>query len=217
MGGHRRGAGTLRNSTVEASKRLRASSITRAAPIASGRPIRCKTEWRDGHTGAVSGAASLDVITGDGTGKILVRLALADGAGRLCPAGEQMVELVASPQPRGGLRWRFLCPRTGEPCDVLLCPPGASSFAGRKAWRLSYLSQRRSLRDRPLERARAIRTALGDKTGNMSLPFPPKPLGMWWRTYHRIRAKAAKAEAASLGIYAAKLDAWMPGWRERTG
>ncbi len=215
MGGLRIGAGSLRNSTVEASKRLRISDTIGATRPALGMRLTGRTHWKDGYTGRVTGAVSLDVIIGDGVGTMTLRLALPDGAGRLRPAGEQVVDLMASPQPRGGLRWRFICPRTGALCEVLLCPQGASFFAGRKAWRLSYLSQRRSVRDRPLERARAIRTALGDTTGNMTLPFPPKPLGMWWRTYDRIRAKAQRAEAASLGIYAAKLDAWMPGWRDR--
>ena len=112
------------------------------------------------------------------------------------------------------MRWRFVCPRTGDRCETLFSPSGASSFAGRTAWRLSYLSQRRSVRDRPLERARGIRLALGG-SANMMDPFPDKPVGMWWRTYDRIRARARQAEEASLGIYAARLDAWMPGWRNR--
>ena len=217
MGGIRRGAGQLKNCTVESSKRLRVSDIVGKAATLNGSSIRCKIHWTDGHTGRVTGAALLDVEMRQDVGTVHVRLALPDAAGDLRPVGEQVVGLVASLQPHGGFRWRFLCPRTGVPCEVLLCPPGASSFAGRKAWPLSYLSQRRCVRDRPLERARAIRTALGDKTGNMTLPFPSKPLGMWWRTYDRIRAKAERAETASLGVYAAKLDAWMPGWRDRAG
>ena len=214
MGGYRRGAGTLRNSTVEASKRLRISDVVSSAPIIPGAPIRCKTHWTDGHTGRVTGSVVLDVEVMQDTGTMRLRLALPDAAGKLRLAGEQTIDLVSSPQPHGGLRWRFVCPRTGAPCEVLLCPTGASSFAGRKAWRLSYLSQRRSVRDRPLERARGIRMALGG-SANMMDPFPGKPLGMWWRTYDRLRAKAEASHTATLAIYAAKLDAWMPGWRAR--
>jgi hypothetical protein len=181
---------------------------------ADGRPVRCSTHWTDGHTGQITGAAVVDVeVTGD-MGTARLQLAFPDAAGTLHLTGQQTVGLVASRQPRGGLRWRFVCPRTGTRCETLLCPPGASSFAGRVAWRLSYLSQRRSVRDRPLERARGIRLALGG-SANMMDPFPDKPVGMWWRTYDRIRARARQAEEASLGIYAARLDAWMPGWQNR--
>lgn len=214
MGGLRIGAGTLRNSTVEASKRLRASDLLKGVSPAPGMRLSGRTHWADGYTGRVTGEATFDVEIGEEGGTMRLRLALADAAGELRAVGDQHVELVASPQPSGGQRWRFLCPRTGHRCEVLLCPSGASSFAGRQGWRLSYLSQRRCVKDRPLERARGIRMALGG-SANMMHPFPPKPKGMWQRTYDRLRAKAGVAETASLGIYAAKLDAWMPGWRDR--
>ena len=78
---------------------------------------------------------------------------------------------------------------------------------------LSHLPQRRSVKDHPLASARDPHGPGG--IGNMMDPFPDKPAGMWWRTYDRIRARARQAEEASLGIYAARLDAWMPGWQNR--
>ena len=214
MGGFRRGAGTLRNSTVEASFRLRVSAIAKGGLLVPGARLNGTVQSRDGYTGRVSGAVALDIDIAEDVGTVRLRLARPDAAGIMQAVGDQVVTIVASRQPRGGLRWRFVCPRTGDRCETLFSPSGASAFAGRTAWRLSYLSQRRSVRDRPLERARGIRLALGG-TANMMDPFPDKPVGMWWRTYDRIRARARQAEKASLGIYAARLDAWMPGWQNR--
>ena len=72
-------------------------------------------------------------------------------------------------------------------------PPGAFTFASRKAYRLSYRSQRETRFDRALRQAQKIRTDLG---GDPSLdePFPAKPKGMRWHTYERLQAKAEAYE-----------------------
>ena len=99
------------------------------------------------------------------------------------------IELTTTPQPFGGRRWWFICPKTGQRVAKLHLPPGAFTFASRKAYRLSYRSQRQTRFDRALGQAQKIRTNLG---GSPSLidPFPDKPKGMRWRTYEHLQARA---------------------------
>jgi hypothetical protein len=92
----------------------------------------------------------------------------------------------------GGSRAWFVCPRScGRRVAILY---GDGSLACRHCNQLAYQSQHESPRYRALHRARAIRRKLG---GSISLaePFPPKPKGMHWRTYARIRGEQCDAAA----------------------
>ncbi len=214
MGGLRRGAGTLRNGLAEGGLRLRIGDLVGDSPIAPNSCRRLQIGWTNSYTGKGSGAVFVEVETCENTGTTHLRLALPDHATGKAAIYEQTIGLEAQPMPRGGgVAWLFVCPRTRNLCRVLHCPRGATFFAGRKAFRLSYRSQRWSVRDRPLERARATRKALGDTTGNLTLPIPDRPLGMWRRTYDRLHARAAAADKASLAVHVAWLDAVKPGWR----
>ena len=53
------------------------------------------------------------------------------------------IALEKTPQPFGGRRWWFVCPRTAERVSKLHLPNGAYTFASRRAYRLAYPSQRR--------------------------------------------------------------------------
>jgi hypothetical protein len=83
-------------------------------------------------------------------------------------------------------------------------------FACRHCYRLAYASQSENSRDRSLTQAQNIRMRLG---GGPSIiePFPEKPLGMHWRTYYRLRAKAMALEGHSLAFveaYLARRSMW---------
>ena len=103
------------------------------------------------------------------------------------------VELVSTSPNYGGLRWWFICPVSmgGRACQrrvrKLYLSPGCCCFACRQCCRLSYTSQREDDANRALSKAQAIRERLGG-SGSMMEAFPPKPKGMWWRTYRRLRA-----------------------------
>ena len=94
---------------------------------------------------------------------------------------ENRITLTTSPQPFGGRRWLFVCPHTGDNATKLHLPPGADTFASRKAYRLGYRSQRESPRDRSLSRAFALREKISGKGGICT--SIEKPKGMHARTF----------------------------------
>ena len=105
---------------------------------------------------------------------------------------ENRITLTTSPQPFGGRRWFFICPRTGENAKKLHLPSGADTFASRKAYRLGYRSQRESPRDRSLSRAFALRGKIGGEGGIGD--YIAKPKGMHAHTFERAMEKIYAAE-----------------------
>ena len=95
----------------------------------------------------------------------------------------------------GGSRVRFTI--SGVPCErrvrKLLLPPGGKYFGCRNCYRLTYLSRKEDAKTRALTTTQRIRVRLGGDASLASL-FPPKPKGMWNRTYARLRLKAEEAE-----------------------
>jgi hypothetical protein len=93
------------------------------------------------------------------------------------------IMLVTTPQPFGGRRWWFRCPRSGDLVSKLHLPNGAFTFASRRAYRLGYRSQRETPRDHSLSRAFALRRKIGDEGGIGD--YIEKPKWMRWRTFER--------------------------------
>lgn len=97
-------------------------------------------------------------------------------------------------QPRfGGRRWWMVCPVRGDRIGKLYLPNGGDIFAGRKAWRIAYQSQRNAERDRLFERLFAIQRRLGTPEGWEQAIWRPK--GMWRRTYERLEARYWELDA----------------------
>lgn len=97
----------------------------------------------------------------------------------------------------GGARPYFICPGVvnGIACGrrvAKLQGPGRY-FLCRNCYRLAHASQGEGTWDRTLRRANKIRQRLGGDSG-MAAPFPPRPKGMWRRTYNRLREQAFEAE-----------------------
>ena len=84
----------------------------------------------------------------------------------------------------GGKRWWMHCPVNGERVGKLYCPPGAHTFASRKAYRLGYYSQRISQKDATFERLFRLQKKLGCREG-WEQPIR-RPKGMHHRTYAKL-------------------------------
>ncbi len=108
----------------------------------------------------------------------------------------------------GGVRYYFRCPnqQTDGPCnrqvtklyflkDRILC---------RQCTGLAYRSQAQSPFSRNLRRGDKIRKRLG---GSRSVwdPVPPRPKGMWRRTYARLYIECRRSEQTAFAIAAALL------------
>jgi hypothetical protein len=100
------------------------------------------------------------------------------------------IQLETTPQPFGGRRWWFVCPRTGRRAAKLYLPNGAFTFASRQAYGLAYACQREPAHERALRRAFKLRGKLGAEGGVGD--YIPKPKWMRWRTFERALAKIDK-------------------------
>jgi len=97
----------------------------------------------------------------------------------------------------GGSRPFFICPglANGGACGrrVTKLYGAGLYFSCRRCYRLAHASQSEGASDRSLRRANKIRERLGGDPG-MAAEFPPRPKGMWRRTYERLRKQAHSAE-----------------------
>lgn len=96
---------------------------------------------------------------------------------------KQHIRLVYTVPPYGGRRWWMTCPVRGHRVGKLYLPGGGDIFAGRKAWRLGYRSQRLASRDKVFERLFSLQRKLGSDPGWEAGLRRPK--GMWHRTFER--------------------------------
>lgn len=131
------------------------------------------------------------------------------GDGRKAEVDERM-PLSAFPQPFGGRRWYFICPSTGTRVQTLHCPPGATRFRSRQAFRsqVRYLSQGIDRSERNRRQAEKLRKRMLEagpaqwRIEHEEWEFPPKPPGMRWGTYNerfeRWEGYEAEADMAAL-------------------
>jgi hypothetical protein len=114
----------------------------------------------------------------------------------------------------GGTRPYFECPSVvnGKACGrrVAKLYGHGRYFLCRHCYRLAYSSQSEGGLDRALRRANAIRQRLSADPGT-DAPFPPKPKGMWRRTYERLREQVFDAEMRADEAFSLQADDCWPG------
>jgi hypothetical protein len=92
----------------------------------------------------------------------------------------------------GGSRPWFLCPNARCRKRVAFLYSREGPYLCRDCLDLNYQSQHEDKPSRLLSKARKIHRRLGWE-GDMDA-CPPKPKGMWWRTYNRLIKKARMVE-----------------------
>jgi hypothetical protein len=105
------------------------------------------------------------------------------------------VPLTWTTCPYGGRRPWFECPNVACGRRVAKLNLRGGCFRCRPCQRLTYRSQREDRGSRLMSRAHKIQQRLGGRPG-FAYPFPPKPKGMHWRTYHRWQLKFNEVEQA---------------------
>jgi hypothetical protein len=109
----------------------------------------------------------------------------------------ETIRIVRSTCRFGGNRPYFVCPGVinGVACGrhvAKLHGPGRY-FLCRRCYRLVYASQSETQWYRGLRRANKVRQRLGGDPG-MDSSFPPRPKGMWRRTYEHLRERCFDTE-----------------------
>jgi hypothetical protein len=108
----------------------------------------------------------------------------------------------------GGKRPWFICAvsSNGKYCGrrVAKLYGAGELFACRHCYGLAYGSQRQDPETRARRRAQKIVWRLGG-SGSMADPFPEKPRGMHWRTYHGLYDQAVAAETKADDLFLERL------------
>lgn len=105
--------------------------------------------------------------------------------------------IVRAASRLGGTRPHFTCPgaENSIPCGrrVVKLHMAGRYFLCRHCYRLGYASQRETDWERAARRANKIKERLGGGAGLVA-PLPPRPKGMWRRTYKRLHERVFEDE-----------------------
>jgi hypothetical protein len=108
----------------------------------------------------------------------------------------QTLPVTWMPWHFSGSRPFFVC-RCGRKVLQLFAPPGYS-WRCRHCYGLSYATRQVGQRYRLILKAQKVRERLRADDLGVANPFPPKPKGMHWRRYDRLRARHDQALEQSL-------------------
>lgn len=111
----------------------------------------------------------------------------------------ETVRLTTTRCNYGGCRPWFVCPNCFGRVGKLYS--AGKYFLCRHCYNLVYETQREALHYRLLRKTQSIRKRLGGSESTAD-EFPPKPKGMHWKTYNRLRQEAEEAEEGSWGAIA---------------
>jgi hypothetical protein len=164
--------------------------LVRQGLLVPGKYVSGSIVWTRVSTGERTASMGYEAHMGVDSGRLRLRYTTTCRGEKR--DSDYSIRLATTPQPFGGRRWWFQCPRTGDLVSKLYLPNGAFTFASRRAYRLGYRSQRETPRDRSFSRAFALRGKIGGKGGIGD--YVPKPKGMHQRTFERAMARINRAE-----------------------
>src|SRR5277367_2869854 len=98
--------------------------------------------WTRVGSGEQVGSVCYEAYMGGDCGRVRLRYTTTRAYNGEKRDSDYTIALEATPQPLGGRRWWFVCPKTGSRVGKLHLPSGAFTFASRRAYRLGYRSQR---------------------------------------------------------------------------
>jgi hypothetical protein len=199
--------------TVESGLTLDLNKLIRDRLFRPGQSESGTLVWTHPGSREQVGSIGYQVTMADERGYVRLRYTATDSWTGETHASDYMIELTTTPQPFGGRRWWFVCPRRGDLVCKLHLPPGASTFASRRAHRLGYASQRQSPRDHAVNRAYKLRRRLG--SDGMIGTAISKPKGMRWATFERLMNQVDAAENTVNGHAALLLNSLAPRSRQR--
>ncbi len=162
--------------------------------------------WTNTTTGEQVGSVGYEAHLGEESGRVRLYYTTTRWGGERHES-DYWVGLTTTPQPFGGRRWWFVCPRTGRRVLKLHLPSGALTFASRRAYRLAYRCQRETPYDRALRRAFKLRDRLGADGGIGD--YVAKPRWMRMKTYDRKLEEIWQAEGVVdgyLSVFLGKLN-----------
>ena len=123
---------------------------------------------------------------------------------------EEAVRIARMPCRLGGARPYFLCPgaANGVVCGrrVAKLYRAGCYFLCRHCYNLAYASQSEDDLDRLQRRARKACQRLGDTDAHWFAAKPPRPKGMWRRTYVRLWNVAFEAEMRAKEMFEERLE-----------
>lgn len=96
-----------------------------------------------------------------------------------------------------GRRAWFRCPLCARRCAILYI---AGRLACRLCLGLAYRSEQGTKQDRLNRKVRKLLDRVGG-VDNLCEGFPPKPPGMWWRTYNRLADEWAHIERQRIAAF----------------
>jgi hypothetical protein len=193
--------------TVEAALKLDLHHLIRTGSFRPDATVTGSLAWTDGYTGEHRASIGYEATMGDERGWVRLGYTTTNHWTGQTTQHDYTVELATTPQPFGGRRWWWVCPKRRDLVAKLYMPSGGVIFASRKAHRLAYRCQRQSPYDRAISQGFKHRQRLGAK-GGIGDPID-RPKGMRWATFDRKMKQVEAAEAvcnAHLSLFLQKLS-----------
>jgi hypothetical protein len=179
--------------TVEGALKLDLHHLIRNGSFRPDATVTGSLAWNDGYTGEQRASIAYKAHMGEERGWVRLTYATTNHWTGQTTNHDYTVELTTTPQPLGGRRWWWVCPKRGDLVSKLYKPAGGGIFASRTAHRLAYRCQRQSPYDRAISQAFKRRKRLG-ADGGIGDPID-KPKGMRWATFDRKMEQVEAAEA----------------------